>query len=102
MLPVRTTTSETEGDGGPGSAPFAALGAISDRAPPRTELTIGLPDRLVKPISLPARAVAVITEHGPEGIIQLIQSVLTAANKVDDAGLAAQPKAESRRSNKWP
>jgi hypothetical protein len=61
---------------------------------PRTVIAIRLPDRRVS-VDLNAKsvrkAVATISEHGPDGVAVIIQGKLV-GDLITEAGIAAQPK----------
>jgi hypothetical protein len=65
---------------------------------PRVVIAIRLPDRRVS-ADLNAKsvrkAVATITEHGPDGVAVIIQGKLV-GDAITEAGIVAQPKARSQ------
>jgi hypothetical protein len=77
------------------AAPFAALRAIPDNAPSRTELTVAVAGRTVTAdiaTKSARKAVKTLTEHAADNCALLIQGVLTADNRIEEADLTAQVK----------
>ena len=62
---------------------------------PRVVIDIRLPDRRVS-VDLNAKsvrkAVAAISEHGPDGVAVIIQGKLVGGDVITEAGIVAQPK----------
>lgn len=79
------------------AAPFAAL-RIADTAPPRTELVVKIDGRMIS-VDLATKsvrkAVKTLTESGADNVVLLVQGVLTADNRIDEAGLVANVKAQA-------
>jgi hypothetical protein len=76
-------------------AAFVALGAIAEPAPARALVTVTGPSWSVRAdIATKSlrRAQAAIREHGPDGVVLLLQGTLAANGVIEEAGLAAQPK----------
>jgi len=76
------------------AAPFARL-HIPDTAPARTELVIKIDARLFS-VDLATKsvrkAVKTLTESGADNVILLVQGVLTAGDRIEEAGLVANVK----------
>jgi hypothetical protein len=74
------------------AAPFRN---IPDSAPPRIELAIAVDGRTVTAdiaTKSVRKASKTLAEHGADGVVLLIQGVLTARDRVEEAGLVAQVK----------
>jgi hypothetical protein len=80
------------------ATPFAALRAIPDNAPPRTELTIAIDGRTVT-ADLSTRsvrkAVKTLTDNGSDNVVLILQGVLTPSNRIEEAGIVAQVKVQA-------
>jgi hypothetical protein len=80
------------------ATPFAALRAIPDNAPPRTDLTIAIDGRTVT-ADLATRsvrkAVKTLTDSGSDNVVLILQGVLTPGNRIEEAGIVAQVKAQA-------
>jgi predicted deacylase len=77
------------------AGPFMAL-AISDGAPARTEITIEVGGRTVTAdiASKSLRKVLrTLADNGADKVVVIIQGVLTAGDRIEEAGLVAQVKA---------
>jgi hypothetical protein len=77
------------------AAPFAALRAIPDSAPSRTDVTITVGDRAVSAdlaTKSVRKAVKTLIEHGPDNVVLILQGVLTSNNRIEEAGITAQVK----------
>ena len=97
VLQVRATARKLKVTTVLDAAPFAALRQLPDNAAQRTEITVEVgAQRLSANIATKSlrRAVAAIAEHGPDGIVLLLQGTLTAADRLEEAGLSAQVKAK--------
>jgi hypothetical protein len=76
------------------AAPFRN---IPESAPPRIELAIALDGRtIVADIATKSarKAVKTLSENGADNVVLLIQGVLTARDKIEEAGLVANVKAK--------
>jgi hypothetical protein len=77
------------------AAPFAALRAIPDSAPSRTELTLAVAGRTVTAdlaTKSVRKAVKTLTENGVDNVVLITQGVLSSDNRLEEAGLTAQVK----------
>jgi hypothetical protein len=77
------------------AAPFAALRAVPDIAPPRTELTVAVGGRTVTAdvaTKSVRKAVKTLTENGEDKVVLMLQGVLGSDNRIEEAGLTAQVK----------
>jgi hypothetical protein len=78
------------------AAPFAALRAIPDSAPSRTELIVAVAGRTVTAdiaTKSVRKAVKTLTENGADKVVLIIQGVLSSNDRIEDAGISAQIKA---------
>jgi len=80
------------------ATPFVALRIIPDNAPPRTDLTIAIDGRTIT-ADLATRsvrkAVKTLTDNGRDNVVLVLQGVLTASNRIEEAGIVAQVKAKA-------
>jgi hypothetical protein len=77
------------------AAPFAALRAIPDTAPSRTELIIAVAGRTVTAdiaTKSVRKAVKTLTENGADKVVLIMQGVLCSDNRIEEAGITAQVK----------
>ena len=77
------------------AAPFAALRAVSDNAPSRTDITITVGDRTISAdlaTKSVRKAVKTLIEHGTDNVVLILQGILTSNNRIEEAGIAAQVK----------
>ena len=83
------------------AAPFAALRAVPDNAPSRTDITVTVGGRTVF-ADLATRSVRkvvkTLADHGADNVIPILQGVLTSNDRIEEAGLAAQVKAAEPQS----
>ncbi len=77
------------------AAPFAALHAVPDNAPSRTDITITVGDRTVS-ADLATRSVRkvvkALADHGTDNVVLILQGILTSNNRIEEAGITAQVK----------
>jgi hypothetical protein len=96
MLKLTTTARKLKITAVVDAAPFVQLGVPPDNAPPRTNLVVAVGGRTVS-ADIATRSVRKVVktllEHGEQGVTLIIQGVLTADNRVEEAGLVAQVKA---------
>lgn len=81
------------------AAPFVALRVISDNAPSRTEVTVAVGGRNVTAdiaTKSVRKVVKLMSEHLAGDIVLIIQGVLTAKDRIDEAGLVAQVKTQAK------
>ena len=80
------------------ATPFVALRIIPDNAPPRTDLTIAIDGRTIT-ADLATRsvrkAVKTLTDNGRDNVVLVLQGVLTASSRIEEAGIVAQVKAKA-------
>ena len=77
------------------AAPFAALRAIPDSAPSRTELMVAVAGRTVTAdlaTKSVRKAVKTLTENGADKVVLIIQGALSSGNRIEEAGITAQVK----------
>ncbi len=95
MLKLTTTARKLKVTMMIDAAPFAALRAIPDNAPARTDVTVAVGDRIVTAdlaTKSVRKAVKTLTEHGPDNVVLILQGVLASDNRVEEAGITAQVK----------
>ncbi len=79
-------------------AGFADL-RLPDGVPARSELTVSVNGRKFRAdvaTKSVRRVLASIAEHGPNGVVVLIQGTLGAGDEITEAGLVAQAKAPAK------
>ncbi len=77
------------------AAPFATLRAVPDDAPARTNLAIAVGGRTVTAdIATKSlrKAVKTLTENGADNVVLILQGVLAADDRIEEAGITAQVK----------
>ena len=77
------------------AAPFAALRAVPDDAPARTEITIAVGGRTVSAdlaTKSIRKAVKTLIDHGTDNVVLILQGALSADNRIEEAGITAQVK----------
>src|SRR5258706_11599210 len=77
------------------AAPFAALRAIPDNAPPRVDITIAVGGRTVTAdiaTKSVRKAVKILIDHGTDNVVVILQGALSSDNRVEEAGITAQVK----------
>ncbi len=80
------------------TAAFADL-RLPDGVPARSELTVNVTGRKFRvdvATKSVRRVLASIAEHGPEGVVVLIQGTLGAGDTIVECGLVAQPRAPAK------
>jgi hypothetical protein len=83
------------------AAPFAALRAVPDDAPARTEITIAVGGRTVSAdlaTKSIRKAVKTLIDHGTDNVVVILQGALSSDNCVEEAGITAQVKVPSEVS----
>jgi hypothetical protein len=76
--------------------PFMAQKAISDGAPARTEIAIAVGGRTVAAdiaTKSVRKVLKTIADQGPDRVVVIVQGVLAAGDRIEEAGLVAQVKA---------
>jgi hypothetical protein len=77
------------------AAPFAALRAVPDNAPSRTDITITVGGRTVS-ADLATRSVRkvvkALADHGADNVVLILQGVLASNDRIEEAGITAQVK----------
>jgi hypothetical protein len=95
-LKVRTTARKLKVALVIDAAPLMALNALPDSAPARTEITIEVGGRTVtadiatKSIR---KVLKTLADQGPDRVVVIVQGVLAAGDRIEEAGLVAQVKA---------
>jgi hypothetical protein len=77
------------------AAPFAALRAVPDDAPARTEITIAVGGRtVIADIATKSvrKAVKTLTENGADNVVLILQGSLSSNDRIEEAGITAQVK----------
>jgi hypothetical protein len=77
------------------AAPFAALRAVPDDAPARTEITIAVGGRTVSAdlaTKSIRKAVKTLTENGADNVVLILQGSLSSNDRIEEAGITAQVK----------
>jgi hypothetical protein len=93
-LKVRTTARKLKVTAVLDAAPLMAL-AVPDSAPARTEITIAVGGRTVT-ADVASKSVRkllkTIADNGPDKVVVIIQGVLAAGDRLEEAGLVGQVK----------
>jgi hypothetical protein len=80
------------------AAPFAALRAVPDNAPARTEITIVVGGRTasadIATKSL-RKVLKTLADQGSDKVVVIIQGALVAGDRIEEAGLVGQVKASA-------
>jgi hypothetical protein len=79
------------------SAPFVQQGIPPDGAPPRTTVTVSVGGRsVVADLATKSvrKAVKTLLEHGAQNTTLILQGSLAADNRIEEAGIVAQVKAQ--------
>jgi hypothetical protein len=97
MLTLTTTARKLKITAVLDAAPFVKMGVPPDNAPSRTSLTVAVGGRTVTAdiaTKSVRKAVKQLLEHGAENVALVLQGALTADNRVEEAGITAQVKAQ--------
>jgi hypothetical protein len=80
------------------AGPLIALRAIADNAPSRTELTVAVGGRTVTAdIATKSlrKATKALADNGADNVTVILQGVLVAGDRLEEAGLVATVKAQA-------
>jgi hypothetical protein len=78
------------------AAPLVALRAVPDNAPSRTDVSVTVGGRTVTAdiaTKSVRKVVKTLTDHGLDNVVVILQGVLVAGDRLEEAGLVAQVKA---------